>query len=84
VSVRLSSVERIALRYLALDPKPWDGKRADSIPAPHSILTRLLDRGLVRSQMNESLPRGIEDDTLLWITPDGRAALARTAAGERT
>lgn len=30
---RLGSVERVALQHLASAPKPWDGKRADSVPS---------------------------------------------------
>jgi hypothetical protein len=77
---RLGSVERIALQHLASAHKPWDGQRADSVPAARSALTRLLSLGLVRSVMGEALPAGIQDDTLLWVTPAGRETLTRTKA----
>jgi hypothetical protein len=77
---RLSSPERLALQHLASAPKPWDGKRADSVPTARSSLTRLLTLGLVRSVLGEALPAGIQDDTLLWVTPAGREALARAKA----
>lgn len=77
---RLGSVERVALQHLASAPKPWDGKRADSVPSARTALTRLLSLGLVRSVVGEALPAGIQDDTLLWVTPAGREAIARTKA----
>jgi hypothetical protein len=77
---RLGSIERIALQHLVSAPKPWDGKRADSVPTARSALTRLLGLGLVRSVVGEALHAGIQDDTLLWVTPAGREALTRAKA----
>jgi len=82
---RLSSVERIALQHIMSAPKPWDGKRADSIPGPRSALTRLVGLGLLRSSASEPMPTTVQDDTPLWITPAGRDAVARaTAKGKST
>jgi hypothetical protein len=83
MTFRLSSTERIALEHLASAPKPWDGKRVDSIPTTRSALTRLLSLGLVRSRLDDDLPLGLQSDTPLWLTPAGRDALARARVAER-
>lgn len=76
-TIRLSSTERIALQHMVSAPKPWDGQRADAIPAVRSALARLLSLGLVRSRIGEEILGGLQDDTPLWVTPAGREALAR-------
>lgn len=73
---RLTSQERIALNLIASSAKPWNGQPA-SIRAPLSVLQRLADRGLLRSSMDSPTPLVVREDTLLWITPAGRAALPK-------
>ncbi len=76
---RLTSQERIALNLIAASAKPWNGQAADSIRAPLSVLQRLADRGLLRSSMDSPMPLAVREDTLLWVTPAGRAALAKAS-----
>ncbi len=82
-AIRLSSVERLALQHLVSAPKPWNGMPAEFVPAPRSALARLLALGLVRSVLGETLLGDVQDDTPLWITPAGRAALDRISAKTR-
>ena len=78
--MRLNSVERVALAYFLSGPKPWDGKRADTVPTTRAVLAHRLSLGLVRSQIGETLPLGVQDGTQLWITPSGREILASLAS----
>jgi hypothetical protein len=76
---RLTSQERIALNLIASTAKPWNGQPADSIRAPLSVLQRLADRGLLRSSSDSPMPLAVREDTLIWITPAGRVALAKAS-----